>query len=175
MMMLKRSRRRHHGPHGWGHRGRTNPTAMTIAALLLHPHALTYLPRRSPPLAIEVSSGRNWSVWRDRTLDKDPPHTPWRSAPHPLTMPARSFLHVTSKKRFLGDFPLPTTRFVQRKAFPEKKKRSRKISVLPSSATKCGRQHKKQEGAPRPSTNETRHHRQTQRRRGKGIRTQREY
>ena len=73
MMMLKRSRRRHHGPHGWGHRGRTNPTAMTIAALLLHPHALTYLPRRSPPLAIEVSSGRNWSVWRGRTLDKDPP------------------------------------------------------------------------------------------------------
>ena len=41
-------------------------------------------------------------------------------------MPARSFLHVTSKKRFLGDFPLPTTRFVQRKAFPEKKKKIKK-------------------------------------------------
>lgn len=174
MMMLKRSRRRHHGPHGWGHRGRTNPTAMTIAALLLHPHALTYLPRRSPPLAIEVSSGRNWSVWRDRTLDKDPTHTPWRSATPPDD--ASTFFSTRhEQKRFEEDFPLPTTRFVQRKAFPEKKKRSRKISVLPSSATKCGRQHKKQEGAPRPSTNETRHHRQTQRRRGKGIRTQREY
>ena len=174
-MMLKRSRRRHHGPHGWGHRGRTNPTAMTIAGLLLH-HSRTrptYLPRRSPPLAIEVSSGRNWSVWRVCTLDKDPPHTPWRSATPPDD--ASTFFSTRhEQKRFEEDFPLPTTRFVHKTKHLFRKKIKKKSAFLPSSATKCtkcGRQHKKQEGAPRPRTNETPQTDPTQ----KGIRTQREY
>ena len=173
MMMLKRSRRRHHGPHGWGHRGRTNPTAMTIAGLLLH-HSRTrptYLPRRSPPLAIEVSSGRNWSVWRDCTLDKDPPHTHHGDLPPPLTMPARSFLHVTSKNVLRKIFPcLPRVLYTKQNIFFGKRSRKNQRfcpAQRQSAQSAAGSTRSKRVHRDRERTNE--------RTRQKGIRTQREY